>query len=65
MDLIKLHSQFVKGVAFFNERYAQGQQSHPWVTDKIALFEKQVIEPFDRACLRARPDELALMEKKP
>ena len=61
MDAGKLYRQLMKGAAYFNKQYAEGNR-HPLVKKQVAEFERQVIAPFDAACLKMTKAERDRME---
>jgi len=57
----KLHTQFTKGVAYFKSQWANGNDN-PAVRRQLPAFEREVIKPFDKACLAMTDPERKELE---
>ena len=55
-DVQTLYRQLIKGAAYFNKQYADGNR-HPIVQKQIADFERQVVNPFDRECAKMTAEQ--------
>lgn len=50
-EVLRLYHQFLKGVDYFNRAYLKGAKN-PVLVHQAQDFERLVIGPFDRACLK-------------
>lgn len=61
MTLSTLHTQFIKGVSYFKDKWIRGLDTPP-VRVQLVIFEQSVMRPFDEACHKATPEELGMLE---
>lgn len=60
-DARALYHQFMKGAVYFNREFSAGNKN-PVVMRLLARFEREVVQPFDEACLALTPDERMALE---
>lgn len=60
-SIFELYRKFTKGVKYFREKWASGQDSPP-VRAQLSIFEREVVNPFDRECSRLSTEERLELE---
>jgi len=56
MEHTTLYLKFLKGVSYFKDEWIK-QNDNPSVRRQLSHFEREVIQPFDAACLKLSDKE--------